>query len=529
MDQVKLRRLSIPAVAALAFILLCGYSAAEDLTIALRANATSVDPHFHHGPNAAMAEHIFDALVAQDERQQLTPGLAESWRPINDTTWEFKLRSGVKFHDGSSFDADDVLCSYERAPNVLNSPGSFATFVKGKTLKKVNDLTVHISTEGPYPQMANDTAMIYIVSSEKGCGATTGEFHNGKAAVGTGPYKLVKFIPDERIELTRNDNYWGDKPEFENVTFKPIKSNPSRVAALLAGDVDMISQVPTTDLEKLEADPNVSVWRSETNRLIFLFPDHWRKYSPFVHDKEGGRIENPLRDNRVRLALSKAINREAIRDRVMEGQSVPAGQYIPDGFFGASANLTPEAYDPAGAKALLAEAGHGDGFKLRLHGPNDRYINDSKILEAMAQMFSRIGIVTDIETMPRSVYFDRASRGADGKPEFSAFLVGWGTRSGEASMPLRALVHSYDKEAGFGANNRGRYNNPKVDKLIEEAQRTVDDAERASKFSEIAEIAIKDHSLIPIHFQMQAWATRKGLKYAARTDEFTFAFTVTKE
>ena len=499
---------------------------AETLTVGMRANSTSVDPHFHRGPNAALSEHIYDALVAQDNRKRIMPSLAISWGPISDDTWEFKLREGVTFHDGSPFTADDVVCSWARPPKIIDSPGSFTSFTQGKEVTKVDDYTVHIKTEGPYPSMIYDASAIFIVSDEVGCDASTDDYLNGNAAVGTGPYKLGAYVPDQIVILEANENYWGEAPEFSDVKFLPISSDPSRVAALLAGDVDMIDQVPTSDIGVLRDNPNLTVHSTETDRVIFLFPDHWRENSPFVKGLDGSDIKSPLQDNRVRLALSLAMNRKAISERVMEGQSVPAEQIMPEGFFGRSTNLSVPEYNPEKAKALLAEAGYPDGFKLTLHGPNDRYINDKKILEALAQMFTQIGIVTDIETMPRSIYFDRASAGADGDPEFSAFLVGWGTRSGEASDPMRALIHSRDPAAGFGANNRGRYSNPEVDAIIEEALVTVDRDKRQALFAEATDISMSEHAIIPIHFQMQNWASRSDLTYPARTDGLTMAFDV---
>ena len=499
---------------------------AESLTIGMRANSTSVDPHFHRGPNAALSEHIYDALVAQDNRKRIMPSLAVSWGPISDDTWEFKLREGVTFHDGSPFTADDVVCSWARPPKIIDSPGSFTSFTQGKTVTKVDDYTVHIKTEGPYPSMIFDASAIFIVSDEVGCDATTDDYLNGGAAVGTGPYELVEFVPDQRVVLKASDSYWGEAPEFSDVTFLPITSNPSRVAALLAGDVDMIDQVPTADIGALEGNSDIVLHSTETDRVIFLFPDHWRENSPFVKGQDGSDIKSPLQDNRVRLALSLAMNRQAISDRVMEGQSLPAEQIMPEGFFGRSENLSVPPYDPERAKALLAEAGYADGFRVTLHGPNDRYVNDKQILEALAQMFTQIGIVTDIDTMPRSVYFDRASQGADGDPEFSLFLVGWGTRSGEASDAMRALIHSRNPDAGFGANNRGRYSNPEVDALIEEALVTVDQETRRALFEKATDISMAEHAIIPIHFQLQNWASRTDLTYPARTDGLTMAFDI---
>ncbi len=525
------RRGALSAFLVAAAVALPTAAQAEELTIGLGSEVTSMDPHFHNlTPNNQVADHIFEPLILQNERQQLMPGLAVSWKPIDDLTWEFKLREGVTFHDGSPFTADDVLCTFERAPNVPNSPSSFATYTKGKTLEKVDDYTVRIKTPEPYPLMANDVSTIFIVSDETGCGATTEDFNAGEATHGTGPFQFVEYVPGDRIVLERNDDYWGDKPTWSRVTLKPIKSDPSRVAALLAGDVDMINDVPTVDIEQLKANPDIQISQGVSNRVIYLHLDQFREDSPYVEAKDGGPIKNPLLDRRVRLAISKAINREAIVERVMEGVAIPAGQLLPAGFFGVSDTLEPIEYDPEGAKDLLAAAGYPDGFKLTIHGPNDRYINDAKIAEAIAQMLTRIGIETAVETMPRSVYFGRASKGGEGGlPEFSFILVGWGAGSGEASSPLRSLIHTYDADRGFGASNRGRYSNPEVDKLIEEALMTVEDAKRADLLAQATEMAIEDGAIIPLHYQVNTWAARKGIAYKARTDEYTLAQYATKE
>lgn len=503
----------------------------EELTIGLASEPTAIDPHFHNlGPNNAMARHIFDRLILQNELQQLKPGLAVSWAPIDDLTWEFKLREGVKFHDGSDFTADDVVCTWERAPDVPNSPSSFATYTKGKTVEKIDDYTVHFKSEAPYPLMANDVSTVTIVSNEGGCQGTTAEYNDGTIAVGTGPFKFVSYKPGDSIVVERNEDYWGDKPVWSKVTFKPIKAGPARVAALLAGDVDVIASVPTTDVSTLEKNEIVSLSQGVSNRVIYLHLDHDRVDSPFVKANGGGAIENPLQKLEVRKAISMAINRDAIVDRVMEGIAIKAGQLLPDGFFGVSDKLEPMEYDAAGAKEMLAAAGYPDGFELTIHGPNDRYINDAKIAEAIGQMLTRIGIKTTVETMPRSVYFGRASRGGPDKtPEFSFILVGWGAGSGEASSPLKSLIATHTPDKGWGSSNRGRYSNPEFDALLTTALSTVDDAKRQDLLAEATEMAIEDVAIIPTHYQVSTWGTRKGLKYVARTDEYTLAIGVEKE
>ncbi len=511
--------------------LTAGTASADKLTIGLASEPTSIDPHFHNlGPNNAMARHLFGRLILQNERQQLEPGLAVSWEPIDDLTWEFKLREGVTFHDGTPFTADDVICTWERAPEVPNSPASFGTYIKGKTAVKIDDFTVHFKTEEPYPLMANDVSTVPIVSDEVGCSASTEEFNAGTAAVGSGPYKFVSYKPGESIVLARNDDYWGEAPVWSEVEFRPIKSAPSRVAALLAGDVDLISGVPTTDIATLKGRDDITLSQGVSNRVIYLHMDQFREDSPFVTAKDGSAIKNPLMDVRVRRAISMAISRDAIVERVMEGVAISAGQLLPEGFFGVSPNLTPVAYDPEGAKALLAEAGYGDGFAMTIHGPNDRYINDAKIAEAIGQMLTRVGIDMSVETMPRSVYFSRASRGAEGGlPEFSFVLVGWGAGSGEASSPLKSLIHTHDPDRGFGASNRGRHSDAAIDAKIAEALRTVDDASRQALLAEATEMAMENVAIIPTHFQVNTWGSRKGISYIARTDEYTLATGVVKD
>jgi peptide/nickel transport system substrate-binding protein len=512
----------------LVLALLVGFATAagaQELRIGVASEPTSMDPHYHNlSPNNSMLSHIFESLVDQDERQRMQPGLAESWKTINDTTWEFKLRRNVRFHDGTPFTADDVIFSFERAPNVEGSPSSFGIYARGKKLTKVDDHTIHITTAAPYPLMPNDVSQIFIVSRKHGQAAKTPDYNSGKAAIGTGPYRYVEYTPGNRIVMQRNEQYWGDKPQWQRVVFRGIKSDPSRVAALLAGDVDLIDEVPATDMERLKKDPKLTISQVVSNRIIYLHLDHFRDDSPFVKSKDGGAIKSPLRDRRVRTAISKLIDRDAIVARVMEGQAIKAGQLLPEGFFGVSKKLQPVAYDPNGAKKLLAEAGVPSGFRLTIHSPNDRYPNDAKIAEAVGQMLTRGGIDTQVVTMTQSVFFrDASSGGPDKTPKFSLILVGWGSGTGEASSPLKSLIATYDREKGMGPSNRGRYSNPEVDKLINQALATVDDAKRADLLARATELAIEDVAIIPLHYQVNTWAMRKGFTYKARTDEYTLA------
>ncbi|WP_420564994.1 ABC transporter substrate-binding protein [Thalassobaculum sp.] len=532
-----IRRLGVTAVAMAA---LAGPAMAEDITIGVRSEPSSMDPYFHNlGPNNAIIGHVFARLVDFDPNQQIIPSIAESYKALDDTTWEFKLRPGLKFHDGSDLTVDDVIYSFERADGYTGGNSSFRIYTKGKTLKKVDDLTLHITTEEPYPLMPNDLTTVMIMSSEaKGTGqpdvnkgVEASDFNDGTAAIGSGPYKFVEWKKGDRIVMEKYDGYVGPfEQTWDKVTFRFIPSEPARVAALLAGDVDMIDNVPTSDIATLEKNKDVSLSDGVSNRVIYLHLDQFREKSPFVTDKDGNPLDkNPLLDPRVRKAISMMINRPAIVERVMEGVALPAGQLLPDTFFGRSPNLKPEKYDVAAAKKLLAEAGYPDGFGLTIHGPNDRYINDAKICEAIGQLLSAAGIPTKVVTMPKNVFFSRASKGADGEPEFSFVLVGWGSGTGEASSPLKSLLATHDPSKGWGASNRGRHSDPKVDALIGQALATVDDEKRGKLLAEATDIAIgQNQGIIPLHYQVNTWGTRKGLEYRARTDERTLAYDLVK-
>jgi peptide/nickel transport system substrate-binding protein len=501
-------------------------ASAQELKVGLGTEPTSIDPMYHNlDPNNQIARHIFDTLVDQDEKQHLVPGLATSWKIVGDNTWEFKLREGVKFHDGSPFTAEDVAFSIERAAKVPNSPSAFTIYTKAaKQVEIVDPHTVRIKTDGPYPLLANDLSNVRIQSKKAAEGKSTEDFNKGTAAIGTGPFKFVEWVPGDRLVLERNDNYWGKKPVWSKVVMRPIPSPATRVAALLSGDVDFIDNVPPSDIKRLKADKDVAIWQSVSNRIIYLHLDTNRDKSPMVTDKEGHPLDkNPLKDLRVRKAISKAINRQGIVDRVLEGVGIPAGQLLPEGFFGVSPNLKVEKYDPNGAKKLLAEAGYPNGFGITLDGPNNRYINDKDIVQAIAPMLTRIGIETKVETMPSNIFFSRGS-----KLDFSLMLVGWGSGTGEASSPLKSLLATYDKTKGWGPSNRGRYSNPKLDEKLAEALHTVDDAKREKLLQEATEIGINDLGIIPLHYEVSTWASKKGLVYKANTNQHTLAFWVTK-
>ena len=494
----------------------------REVSIGLQAAITSMDPHFHNlSPNNALSLHIFQPLVQRDENQKLIAGLATSWKPLDDLTWEFKLRKNVRFHDGTPFTADDVVFTLKRVPDVPNSPSSFATFTKPIIDVKVLDPhTIIFKTATAHVLLPSDLASVMIVSRLHGEKATTADYNSGKAAIGTGPYKFAEYVHSQRVVFTASYGYWGGEEPWDKITYKMLTNPAARVAALLSGDVQMIETVPTADIAKLSKDKNYNLVDKVSNRVIYVHLNQSTdKSPPFVFDKSGKPLDkNPFKDLRVRKALSMAINRDAIVDRVMEKKAVAAAQLLPDFFYGTSKKLKPAKFDPEGAKKLLAEAGYPNGFAMTLHGPNNRYINDANIVQAIAQMYSRIGIDAKVETMPSAVYFTRAT-----KLEFAYMVLGWGTESGEQGSAMRSLLATFDQAKGMGVTNRGRYSNPAFDKVLSDALVTMDDKKREAMIQQAAEIVMDDVGLIPLHYEVSTWATAKGFKYIARTDQYTLA------
>ncbi len=510
-----------PLLAGLLSCLLAAPAMAQEFTLALSSPPTTMDPHFYNlTPNLNVSDHMFETLVAMDPDMKLVPGLAESWKMVDKTTWEFKLRKGVKFHDGSELTAEDVIWSLDRPATITGSPASFSIYTKAIADKKVVDPhTIRLTTRDPYPLLLSDLAMVYIVSKKATQGVTSDEFASGKGMVGTGPFKFSKFQRDDRVELVRNDDYWGKKPAWSKVTLRFIPNGATRIASLLGGDVQAIENVPTPDLKRVRNESKLTMFSKVSNRLIYLYPDAVREKSPFVTGKDGKPLDkNPMLDARVRKAMSMAINRGAIKDRVMEGLSAPTNNLVPINLFGYNPQLKEVKYDPEGAKKLLAEAGYPNGFGLTIHTPNNRYINDERISQTVAQMFSRIGIDTKVEGAPMAVYASRGSKG-----EYSFGLLGWAAQTGEASSPLRSIAACPNPAKGFGAANWLKYCNPKADQVLTDALTNVSDPDRLKLLQEAAALVVNDGGIIPIHHQVTTWAAKKGMAFTPRTDEKTHA------
>ena len=488
----------------------------ETLTVATGGAFTSMDPHYHNlGPNNSVANYVFEPLVKFDAQFHPTPGLAASWRAVDANTWEFKLQPDAKFQDGTPFTADDVVFTFGRIPQVLNSPSSFTFATKPVVRFDIPDPhTIRMTTAEPAPLFPLIVIAPMIVSRKNGEGATTADYNSGRATIGTGPYKLVSAALGDRVIFKRNDNWWGGKAAYANVVYRMIPNDAARSASLQAGDVDVIDQVPTRDVASLRTNPKLEILSAPGQRLIYLYVDY-REQSPGITDLDGKPIPNPQRDLRVRRALSLAINRAGIRDRIMDGFSAPTGQLMPEGASGYDPAIQPDAYDLDTAKKLLAAAGYPNGFAITLQGPNDRYVNDRSIVEAIAQMWTRAGLKVTVDTKPASMFFAAASR-----DELGIDLTGWSSDTGEASSNLITLVASSNPAKGRGAVLRpSHYANPKADEIIERAIATLDVTAREALYRDATKIGADDMAFIPIHHQVNVWATRKGVPFHPRMVE----------
>ncbi len=515
-------------------VALAAAASADTLTIGLAAEPTSADPHYHNlGPNNALAKHIFGALTEQDAQQRIGPGLATEWETIDENTWRFTLREGVTFSDGTPFTARDVVYTICRIPVVPDAPSPFTLYTSAISgIETPDDHTVIFTTDAPAPLLPTQLSTFTIVSadisggegeitfSRDGCTGlgeppVSAGFNSPAFAVGTGPYKLERFVRGEEITLARNDDYWGDAPAWERIVMRPLTNQGARVAALLAGDVDFIENPPTQDLARIEGGGfNISAGLS--NRVIYIALDQGDAPTPGIAGDT-----NPLQDARVREALALAIDRNAIKERLMLGYSEPAGELLSPPMFGTDPNRPPIAYDPERARELLAEAGYPDGFAITLGTPNDRYINDGQISQAVAQMWTQVGVTTDVDAKTFSAFI--ADRNAFA---FSAFLAGWGAGTGEMSSPLGALVATRDPDRSLGGTNFARHSNPEMDDLLVQALATVDDGAREDLLRQASALVMDTFGMIPIHYEMTTWALRGDLDYEARADQYTLGYLV---
>ena len=502
---------ALAAVLAMALIAAAPVTNAKTFRYATTGDILGLDPHANNeGPTNTMKSNIYGRLVHRKPDLSLEPDLATQWNRIDDTTWRFTLRQGVTFHNGNSFNADDVVYSFKRQTQE-SSEMSFA-LASVEDLRKVDEYTVEIVTKGPDPILLLNMPNFYIVDAEfmeennafevvRGAGKTN--FANLNAN-GTGPFRIVEWLQDNRVVLEPFDNHWNKGGLETNVTravFTPIPNNATRVAALLSGEIDLMYPVPLQDIPRLETDANVAVLQGPELRTIFLGFDHWRDE---LLDMPGSG-KNPFKDVRVRRAFAHAIDTAAIQRVVMRGASTPTGLMIAPGINGFQGDMnTPYAHDPEASKKLLAEAGYPDGFPVTLDCPNDRYVNDEAICTAVVPMLQRVGIKVTLNAQTKSLHFNKIGQAEGNNTSF--YMLGWTPGSYDAYNPLQNLMTVDGK--GQGTWNCGRYSNARVEELTDQIAVTVDEAKRNGLIREAFQIHQDDVGHVPLHQQALAWGIR---------------------
>jgi peptide/nickel transport system substrate-binding protein len=508
--SLGLRLASIAALTAGIFLKDVAAAAPVAITIANQGDAATLDGHMRNETTTQMIQlHVYDRLVVFDASVKIRPALATSWTRKDPTTWVFTLRSGVRFHNGEPFDAAVAAWNLKRAKTHPKS--EFKAYANSVAEARALDATtLELTTAGPAPDLLTNLVQIMMLPpkyvEEKG------DAHVARNPVGTGPYKFVEWVKDDRIVLEANPDYWGGKPDIGRVVFKPIPEDATRAAALVTGEVDVVWGVAVQDVPRIEAEPGLMVLRSPTQRVIYLSFDMFRKAdSPGV-----GGGPNPFADVRVRRAIYHAVDVDGMIKAVMGGSGAPATQFVTAPVFGYNPDVKRLAYDPARAKALLAEAGYPRGFAARLDCPNDRYVNDAALCEAVAGQLAKVGVRITPNAVPKAVFFPQIDRF-----ESSFYLAGWGTL--DAGATLSAVVQTNDRAKGTGRINRGRYSSAEVDAIIRKGRQTLDDREREALYRSAIALAMGEVAWVPLHQQEMILGVKKGLSFTPRFDEYIFA------
>lgn len=473
---------------------------AADLTVAYDADPVSLDPMEQlSGATLQMAHLIFDPLVRTNKDLEYVPRLAESWEQVSPTVTRFKLRPGVKFHSGNAMSADDVVWSFNR----LKTSGDFkAVFAPYKELVKVDDLTVDLVANEPYPLVLANATYLFVMDSKFYTGNTddgkdksiieknTGSFASNNTS-GTGVFKVKSRQQGVKLELEKNADYWGPSGNVDNVTWVPIKENATRLAALLSGDVDMIAPVAPTDLDRVRD--------SEKHNLLTMPSDR------MVTVQLNQNVVPEFKDPRVRQAVIHAVNNEGIAKKIMRGFATAGAQNSPTGYAGHDASLSPR-FDLDKAKQLMKEAGLEKGFTVSMIAPNNRYVNDEKIAQAIAAMLAKINIKVDLTTMPKAQYwpeFDKCGNGIQ--------MIGWSSDTGDSANYSEYLTMTRDAETGRGQYNCGHYSNAELDKLVNQANAEMDLAKRSELLKQVSKIEFDDAAFVPLHWQNLSWGTNKKI------------------
>ncbi|MDA9008452.1 ABC transporter substrate-binding protein [Alphaproteobacteria bacterium] len=484
------------------------FASAETMRWARAGDSLTLDPHAQNeGPTSAMAHQMMEPLIMRDMTGAMVPALATEWGPSADDpeVWSFKLREGVTFHDGAEFDSSDVVFSFNRAMTEDSDYKELLASVK--EVRANGKYGFEIVTNGPNPIMASNLTNLFVMDEDwaKANNAVKVQDVEGgedtfasRNANGTGPYKLVSREPDTKTVLTINENYWG-KDEFPmevtDIIFTPIQNAATRIAALLSGEVDFIQDVPVQDLGRVSSTDGLKVSTAPQNRVVF-FGMNQGDADLTTDDVEG---KNPLADKRVRQAMNMAINRDAIKQVVMRGQSQPAGVAMPPFVNGWTAELdSVPANDMDAAKALMTEAGYGDGFSIQLNCPNNRYINDEAICQAAVGMMAQIGIKVRLDARPKAQHFPLIN-----KLETDFYMLGWGVPTYDSEYIFNFLMHS--KGEKYGSWNGTRFSDADLDAKIEGLASETDLAKRNATIGEIWAVVQEEILYLPIHHQVLNW------------------------
>lgn len=499
------------AVAALG-LAMAAPGAAETLRVGLGTDAATMDPHaVNIGATTLVLRQIYEPLVGRSPSFEREPALAVEWSNPEPTRWLFRLRPGVRFHDGSPFDADDVVFSLGRSREGISDFRLFTSTVA--EIRKLDPLTVEIVTSGIDPVLPDKLSRVFIMDREWATRHNTmrpQDFRNREAsyaafhANGTGPYRLTKREPGGRTEMEQNAAWWGhNESGVEAVTFLPITADAPRVAALLAGEADLIVDVPPQLAERIRRDQRLRLIEKPENRTVFLGMDQAR--DELLGSDIKGR--NPLKDRRVRQAMSLAIDAQAIHSTLMQGHSVPTALLWAPPVFGYAAedDVRPPV-DTARARQLLQDAGYPAGFAVTLDCPRDRYVNDERICQAVGAQLARIGVRVTVNVMPFNLYVGKLQRA-----ETSFYLLGWATPTYDTYVTLQALVRTRGQGAD-GTNNFGNYSNPMLDALIDRIKFEADFAERYRLVREAGRMIRDDVAYIPLHHQTIMWAMRANIE-----------------
>ncbi|MDO5631854.1 MAG: ABC transporter substrate-binding protein [Paracoccus sp. (in: a-proteobacteria)] len=500
----------LAASSAMALALTLGAAQAETLRWARSADALTMDPHAQNeGPTSTLLHNIYETLVLRNLDGSLSPRLATEWSvdPEDPSVWIFKLREGVKFHDGADFTAEDVVFSLDRARSETSDYKALHAAVV--SAEAVDDHTVRVRMNGPaplYPQNLTNTFMMDKGWTEANNVVAVQNFAAGednfaaRNTNGTGPYRLVSRDPEVRTVMTHFDGHWAEVPPVTDIIYTPIKEAATRVAALLSGEIDFVQDVPVQDIQRLEQTDSVTVTTGPENRSIYFSYD-------MGSDKlrSGDTTENPFKKPEVREAFWLALDRDAIKQVVMRGQSDPSGVAVPPFVNGWTEELNAYgAPDYDRAKQLLADAGYPNGFSLDLHCPNDRYLNDEAICQAYVGMLGRIGVRANLVSQSRNLHFPLVQNG-----DTDFYLMGWGVPPFDSQYVFDFLVHTTtDQLGGWNASN---YSNADVDAKIESLSSDVDEQHRNNTIAEIWKQVQDDRVLLNVHNQVLAYATRKGV------------------